>query len=41
MTQGTAILHLFPGVAQVKFFWVFFLVFKQKQDHLDQIEAFY
>jgi hypothetical protein len=23
VTQGTAILHLFPGVAQVKFFWVF------------------
>jgi hypothetical protein len=22
VTQGTAILHLFPGVAQVKFFWV-------------------
>jgi hypothetical protein len=23
VTQGTAILHLFPGVAQVNFFWVF------------------
>ncbi len=37
VTQGTAILHLFPGVAQVKFFWVFFAL----SQHLFLIVQFF